>query len=77
MTNNKRILDHTTATFSAELSADWAGELVPKFVTIEGIVFTLNENGYSNTDLKVNLYMEGSSEDFTDIWYTEIEPMEE
>ena len=72
-----KTLDHTTATFSEELVADWVGEMVPKVITIEGIAFTMSDPmvGYINEDLKISLYMEGSAEDFTDNWYAQTDPI--
>lgn len=79
MTNDKvRILDHTTAVFGTELTADWCGEQVPKEVTIDGILFIISDPmvGYANEEQGLSLYMEGSDLDWTDIWYAQTDPLE-
>lgn len=77
MTNNEaRILDHTTIVQSTDLVLDWCGEMVPRTVTIEGIVFTMTDPmaGYVNEERMESLYLEGT-DDGTEFWYAQSDPI--
>jgi len=79
MSNHEsRILDHTTAIFSTDLALDGYGEMAPRTVTIEGIVFVLGDNGYENLELGVSLYMEATDDARTadDVWYAQTDPID-